>query len=61
MKAKRKEYRALNVSHRETKDLVNTLTSNGIESNTYRINHFSTQKELVAEISIFKKIKSIID
>jgi len=60
MKAKRKEYRAINVSHKETKDLVNVLTASGIESNTYRINHFSTQKELVAEISVSKKIKSII-
>ncbi len=35
------EYRAINVSNQKTKDLVKTLTSNGIESNTYRINHFS--------------------
>ena len=56
----KKEYRAINVSSKETKELVKTLTASGIESNTYRINHFSTQKELVAEISVSKKIRSII-
>jgi len=54
------QYRAINVSNQKTKDLVKTLTSNGIESNTYRINHFSQQKEIVAEISVSRKIKSII-
>jgi len=56
----RKEYRAINVNNRSTKDIVAKLTAGGIKADTYRINHFSTNKEIVAEVSVAKKIKSII-
>lgn len=56
----KQEFRALNVSDKSSKELIKTLSSNGIDSTMYRINHFSTQKEIVAEISIARKIKTVI-
>jgi len=55
-----KQYRAINVTNRKTEKIVKRLSDSGITSDSYRINHFSTQKEIVAEISISKKIKEIL-
>jgi len=55
-----KEFRAMNVSTHSSKELVKTLTNNGFDTTMYRINYFSSQKELVAEKSILKKIKTVI-
>lgn len=55
-----KEYRAINITDKKTKDVEFKLDQSGIDRATYRINHFSTQKEIVAEITVSKKIKTII-
>ncbi len=60
MKNTTQEFRAINVSSKNSKELIKTLANSGIDATMYRINHFSTQKEIVAEISIFKKIKTVI-
>ena len=56
----KKEFRAMNVSSRSSKELVKTLSNSGIDTTLYRINYFNSQKELVAEKSILKKIKTVI-
>ncbi|RLC46030.1 MAG: hypothetical protein DRH57_06870 [Candidatus Cloacimonadota bacterium] len=55
-----KEFRAMNVSNHSSKELVKTLTNSGIDATMYRINYFSSQKELVAEKSMLSKIKTVI-
>jgi len=54
------QYRAMNVSSLKTSKIVKDLSDNGISKDMYRINYFSSQKELVAEKSIVQKIKEII-
>ncbi len=60
MKDTTQEFRAINVTNKNSKELIKTLSNSGIDSTMYRINHFSTQKEIVAEMSIYKKIKTVI-
>lgn len=60
MNTKKKEFRAMNVSDRKSLDIKALLHSNGIDATMYRINHFSNQKELVAEKSVFVRIKTML-
>jgi hypothetical protein len=56
----KKEFRAMNISSHSSKELAIRLSNNGIDTTMYRINYFSSQKELVAEKSILRKIKTVI-
>lgn len=55
-----KEFRAMNVSQYSSTDLIRKLTNSGIDTSMYRINYFSSQKEIVAEKAILTHIKSVI-
>ena len=55
-----KEFNVMNVTSRNSTELIKTLTNNGFDTTMYRINYFSMQKELVAEKSIMLKIKTVI-
>lgn len=56
----KKEFRAMNVSNMKATDIVKQLNDANIQSTQYRINYFSSQKELVAEKKILTMIKSVI-
>lgn len=54
------KHKAFKVSHRKSKEIEKALSSVGIEKSQYRINYFSSEKELVADISLAEKIKSVL-
>lgn len=58
---KKREYKAYGIGAESNIDkVVSKLTQAGIENTMYRINHFQTNAEIVAEPKIIKKIKSVI-